>query len=89
KLVGATDWFIRWPFVLEGVILGLLGAVVADLVVDAGYRWLMGVAAIALPFWPLASLASVMTQVLLFTLIGGVFVGILASLVALRRFLRV
>ncbi len=89
KLVGATDWFIRWPFVLEGVILGLLGAVVADLVVDAGYRWLTGVAAIALPFWPLASLASVMTQVLLFTLIGGVFVGILASLVALRRFLRV
>src|ERR1700759_4840725 len=29
KLVGATDWFIRWPFVLEGVIVGAFGAVVA------------------------------------------------------------
>ena len=31
KLVGATDWFIRWPFVLEGVIVGALGGVVAIL----------------------------------------------------------
>ncbi|PSR33210.1 MAG: ABC transporter permease [Sulfobacillus benefaciens] len=89
KLVGATDWFIRWPFVLEGMVLGILGALVADVVVDGGYRWLTGVAAVALPFWPLASLHSVMSEVLMFTLIGGVLVGVLASLVALRRFLRV
>jgi len=31
KLVGATDWFIRWPFVLEGVIVGALGGVLAVL----------------------------------------------------------
>src|SRR4029079_12060552 len=31
KLVGATDWFIRWPFVLEGVIVGCLGGIVAVL----------------------------------------------------------
>ena len=31
KLVGATDWFIRWPFVLEGVIVGALGGVLAML----------------------------------------------------------
>ena len=31
KLVGATDWFIRWPFVLEGVLVGALGGVVAVL----------------------------------------------------------
>ena len=30
KLVGATDWFIRWPFVLEGVIVGALGGVAGD-----------------------------------------------------------
>ena len=29
KLVGATDWFIRWPFVIEGVVLGALGGVLA------------------------------------------------------------
>ena len=32
KLVGATDWFIRWPFVLEGVIVGALGGSLAILV---------------------------------------------------------
>ena len=31
KLVGATDWFIRWPFVLEGVIVGALGGILAIL----------------------------------------------------------
>src|SRR5206468_2781285 len=29
KLVGATDWFIRWPFVIEGVLLGALGGILA------------------------------------------------------------
>ena len=31
KLVGATDWFIRWPFVLEGVIVGAAGGLLAVL----------------------------------------------------------
>jgi len=31
KLVGATNWFIRWPFVIEGVIVGLMGGVLAVL----------------------------------------------------------
>ncbi|MGB9482310.1 MAG: permease-like cell division protein FtsX [Candidatus Dormiibacterota bacterium] len=32
KLVGATDWFVRWPFVLEGVIVGVISALVASLI---------------------------------------------------------
>ena len=32
KLVGATDWFVRWPFILEGVIVGVLSALVASLI---------------------------------------------------------
>ena len=40
KLVGATDWFIRWPFVIEGVLVGALGGLLAVL--------LLGVVKVAL-----------------------------------------
>ena len=36
KLVGATDWFIRWPFMIEGVVLGALGGVLAILLLVIG-----------------------------------------------------
>ncbi|MCL4319450.1 MAG: permease-like cell division protein FtsX [Firmicutes bacterium] len=89
KLVGATDWFIRWPFVLEGLTLGIVGAIVADLVVSQGYHWLLVAAGSALPFWPMAPFHQVMQKTENFTLGGGLLVGGLASMVALRRFLRV
>ncbi len=38
KLVGATDWFIRWPFVLEGVLYGLIGALIAIALLGVAYR---------------------------------------------------
>ena len=36
KLVGATDWFVRWPFILEGMLVGALGATVALTIIIAG-----------------------------------------------------
>ena len=36
KLVGATDWFIRWPFMIEGIVLGALGGVLAILLLVVG-----------------------------------------------------
>ena len=36
KLVGATDWFIRWPFVIEGIIVGAAGALLAIVVLGVG-----------------------------------------------------
>ncbi|NLZ43369.1 MAG: ABC transporter permease [Clostridia bacterium] len=40
KLVGATDWFVRWPFMLEGIMLGLGGALVAVIIVLEAYSFL-------------------------------------------------
>lgn len=89
RLVGATNWFIRWPFIMEGLVIGLIGAIAADAVVGVGYHWLVNRAAAALPFWPMAGFRAVIVQSTLFTVVGGLAVGTIASVIALSRFLKV
>ena len=40
KFLGATDWFIRWPFIIEGVIMGVVGALIALALVVPGYNYI-------------------------------------------------
>ncbi len=89
KLVGATDWLIRWPFLLEGIVLGLVGAGLADVAINFGYHWVGIQAAKSLSFFPLAPTATVEHSTELPTLVGGVAMGLVGSLWAVRRFLRV
>lgn len=88
KLVGATDWFIRWPFVIEGVVVGAAGALLAIAV--------LGVTKVALldPLannWTLiAAPRTIAFGALVAVLLGsGVIVSALGSGLSLRRFLRV
>jgi cell division transport system permease protein len=88
KLVGATDWFIRWPFVLEGVIVGVLGGGIAIL--------LLGVAKIAVVD-PLAKSFALIAApdtidfraLIAILLLAAVSVSALGSGLSLRKFLRV
>jgi cell division transport system permease protein len=88
KLVGATDWFIRWPFVIEGTIVGAAGALLAIAV--------LGITKVALldPLadnWTLiaAPRTIAFTALLAVLLASGVLVSALGSGLSLRRFLRV
>ena len=88
KLVGATDWFIRWPFVLEGVIVGALGGLLAVM--------LLGVVKVAVvdPLaadFALIAAPDTMNFPLLIALLlfASVAVSALGSGISLRRFLRV
>ncbi|HEY5143540.1 MAG TPA: permease-like cell division protein FtsX [Solirubrobacteraceae bacterium] len=88
KLVGATDGFIRWPFVLEAIILGAMGGVLAIL--------LLGVMKIALvdplvsDFALLSSPSTIGFGALIAVLLGtGIAVSALGSTISLRRFLQV
>jgi cell division transport system permease protein len=88
KLVGATDWFIRWPFVLEGVLVGALGGILAIL--------LLGVVKIALvdplaaEFALIAAPDTINFGLLIAVLLGAsVGVSAIGSGLSLRRFLRV
>lgn len=88
KLVGATDWFIRWPFVIEGVIVGAIGAVLAVVVLTAAKILVLDPLA---SNWRLISTPHTIALVplMLVLLAAGVAVSALGSGLSLRRFLRV
>ncbi len=89
KLVGASDGFVRTPFVLEGLVQGLIGAAVAALLVVAMNFVFVSWAREVLPFVPISSEAVNTLLVLLVLIAVGVIVGILGSFLSVRRFLRV
>ena len=53
KYVGATDWFIRWPFLLEGVVLGFFGGVLASIALRSIYGLITAKVYSTLAFLPL------------------------------------
>lgn len=89
RLVGATAWFIRWPFVVEGALTGACGAVGAGVVVAAGYALIADGAARALPFVPLPGVGEVASDIVWKLVVWGVVIGVTASLFAVRRHVRV
>jgi cell division transport system permease protein len=88
KLVGATDWFIRWPFVIEGIVLGALGGIMAILLLLVGKIALLDplIDQFALLAAPKTIHLGVLVAVLLAASVG---VSAAGSGLSLRRFLRV
>jgi cell division transport system permease protein len=89
KLVGATNWFIRVPFLIEGMVQGLLGGLAAVLAIFAMKFLFIDPLRGKIPFVP----TWVDTGEILFTvpilLVTGVLIAAVASLLAMRRFLEV
>ncbi|MPZ74719.1 MAG: FtsX-like permease family protein [Nitriliruptorales bacterium] len=88
KLVGATNWYIRLPFLLEGIVAGLLGATVAGLLLVAGDRFLLTSVKRQIGFFPFLTTGEIAGVLPLLVLVG-VLVAALASFFSLRRFLDV
>jgi len=89
RLVGASNWFIRTPFLLEGVIQALIGAALAILTVAGIQAAIMPRLGEALPFLPVSVTGQATAQIALILVLAGVFIGLLGSGFALRRYLRV
>lgn len=89
KMLGATNWFVRSPFLLEGVILGLTGGLVAVGLTMAGYFPLVSVLESALPFFRLVSERQVLLPVFGGLVLFGLILGTLGSFISVHRFLKV
>ena len=91
KLVGATKWFIRIPFMLEGVFAALVGAIIAGAMVLGANLFLFPRMGEAFQFLRqvFTFTGAEITQVLVALAAGGVLVGLIGSGLALRRFLEV
>jgi cell division transport system permease protein len=89
KPVGATNWFIRWPFVIEGVIVGFLGGLLAVLLLTIAKETLID--PLLEDFALLAAPDTIDFRLLLAALLmlACVVVSALGSGITLRRFLRV
>ena len=89
KYVGATDWFIRWPFLLEGIVLGCIGGLIAAVALRSFYAAMAAKIYSTLAFFPLMPQYPFMNYVTLAILWAGIVIGAIGSVISLKRFLRV
>jgi cell division transport system permease protein len=89
KYVGATDWFIRLPFMIEGMILGFGGALIAVLILGQTYSTITEKVYESLAFLPLIPKNPFLTHISIVLLVVGTAIGALGSTISLRRFMRV
>lgn len=91
KLVGATNWFVRIPFILEGMWLGILGSLIPIGLVALLYKKVTEFAQPRLSgeLIQLLDFAPFIYQVSALILLMGVFIGIWGSFMSIRKFLRV
>lgn len=89
KMVGATNSFVRWPFIIEGLLLGELGAGLSYLVQFGFYKLIGDMISGGLNFVQIYEFSEISPTLLLVLLICGAVVGVGGSMSAIRKFLKV
>jgi cell division transport system permease protein len=91
KLVGATNGFIRWPFFIEGLLLGVIGSILPIVLTVSSYNYLFTTANPKLEdtFFQLLPVTPFVFQLSGILLLIGAFIGVWGSLLSVRKFLKV
>lgn len=89
KFVGATNWFIRWPFIIEGMLLGAVGAAVATVIVMLGYGSVLPTVQEFMGNIRLLEWAEVVKIVILAFFVMGIGIGMAGSAMSIRKHLHV
>ena len=88
KLVGASNSFVRWPFLIEGMVLGLIGGALAAGIVGMGYNWITMYVQSTLTFLPVVQNGLLFRQVSVGLLLAGMAMGAIGSGFSLQKFLK-
>jgi cell division transport system permease protein len=91
KYVGATDWFIRWPFIIEGLLIGFFGGVIPALLCRFGYERVVGTVANIpwLGFIEFMPGEDLFMYVMPLAVALGILIGLIGSMASVRRYLKV
>ena len=89
RLVGATNGFIRGPFLMEGALQALVGAILAIIVISIMRATLMPSLEHAVSFLPLSVDPSTYGLIYAVLIVAGIAIGMLGSAIAMRRYLKV
>ncbi len=88
QLVGAANWFIRWPFIIEGIVYGLLGSLTAIIVLALAYEKFIPQFNNAMPFIIMVKPDFLILRMAILLIFTGVFVGIAGSWFSVNKYLK-
>lgn len=93
KYVGATDSFIRWPFIIEGIIIGIIAAIISLAILGLAYNLIISKlgnsAVLAKIGMSLLSFANISTLLVIVYLVLGIGIGAIGSTISMRKYLKV
>ena len=93
KYVGATNSFIRWPFIVEGVVIGIMSALISILLVGFLYKFiaakLLETTLIKSIGITLVTFGNMFNLIILVYLLLGIGIGIIGSSLSMRKYLEV
>lgn len=88
KTIGATNWFIRWPFIIQGMVMGVIGAFIANVSLFYTYSFISNKIVNWIEELRLEEPYFIINTMLLPFIIAGVFIGGIGSILALRKTLK-
>ena len=93
KYVGATNSFIRWPFIVEGIVIGIISSIISIIIVGGTYNIITTKMAesdfVRVMGMNLVGLNEMLTSIILVYLILGIGIGTVGSVVSMRNYLKV
>ena len=93
KYVGATNNFIRWPFIVEGMIIGILASIISIVIVGFAYNFvaekLVNAEFMQLINMSLISFGDMFSSIIFVYMLLGIGIGVLGSVISMRKYLKV